>query len=95
MAIYGLIAEPKGLVAAETQGAPYQKIDDAKKELAGLLEEQLAPQVAIVDFAHKDDVQREMRRIIKRQLRAAGYSTEKGEALAENVVDLMKRRSRQ
>jgi type I restriction enzyme, R subunit len=91
-AIYGLIAEPKPMNLAETKVAPYGQVDEAKKELAGLLEEQLSPQVAIVDWMHKDDVQREMRRLIKRQLRAASYPTGKIDSVAESVVDLLKRR---
>jgi len=92
-AIYGLIAEPKPVNVAETKGRPYgAKIDDAKKELAGLLEEQLEAQVSIVDWVHKDDVQREMRRLIKRQLRAANISAEKIDSTAESVVELLKRR---
>ena len=35
------------------------KVDEAKKELAALLEEQLAPQVGIVDWATKEEVLRE------------------------------------
>lgn len=89
-AIYGLIAEAKPAVLKDSR-AP---VDDAKRELAALLEEQLEPQASIVDWVHKDDVQREMRRLIKRQLRAALYPSEKAEALAESLVDLMKRRSR-
>jgi type I restriction enzyme R subunit len=91
-AIYGLIAEPKPLMLAEPKGPTYGKVDEAKKELASILEEQLSPQVAIVDWHHKDDVQREMRRLIKRQLRAAGYPTNKIDSVAESVVDLLKRR---
>ncbi len=82
-AIYGLLAQTTST-----------KIDDAKKELAAILEEQLEAQVAIVDWVHKDDVQREMRRLIKRQLRAASYPADKIDAVAESVVDLLKRRRR-
>jgi type I restriction enzyme R subunit len=92
-AIYGLIAEPKPLSLAEPSGTPYGKIDDAKKELASLLEELLAPHAAIVDWYHKDDVQREMRRMIKKQLKAASYPAAKIDSVAESVVDLLKRRS--
>lgn len=92
-AIYGLLKGPPQLTAAEPKGAPYgAKVDEAKTALASLLEEQLTPQVGIVDWAHKDDVQREMRRLIKRQLRAAGYALDKIDATAESLVDLLKRR---
>ena len=50
--------------------------------------------MTIVDWATKDDVQREMRRLIKRQLRAAGFATDKIDPTAESIVDLMKRRRR-
>jgi type I restriction enzyme, R subunit len=93
-AIYGLITEPKPITVAEPRGTPYGHVDDSKRELATLLEEQLGPQVAIVDWPQKDDVQREMRRLIKRQLRAASYPSEKIDSVAESVVDLMKRRRR-
>ncbi len=93
-AIYGLLKGPAPLTAAETKGTPYgATVDEAKTALASLLEEQLAPQVGIVDWAHKDDVQREMRRLIKRQLRAASYAADRIDAAAESVVDLLKRRS--
>jgi type I restriction enzyme R subunit len=92
-AIYGLIAEPAVHHAAEPVGPAYvRRMDDSKKELASLIEEQLEPQVTIVDWVQKDDVQREMRRLIKRQLSAAGVPVEKRESVAEAIVDLMKRR---
>ncbi len=91
-AIYGLITEAKPLLLAEPQGQPYGKVDEAKKELASLLEELLTPQTAIVDWAQKDDVQREMRRLIKKQLKAASYPAAKVDSVAESVVDLLKRR---
>lgn len=93
-AIYGLLVQPKGTRAAELQAAYGAKTDDAKKELAALLEEQLDAQVAIVDWANKDDVQREMRRLIKRQLRAASYPSDTIDAVAESIVNLLKRRCR-
>lgn len=43
-------------------------------------------------WTRKEEIQREMRRLIKRQLRAAGYAPQKVESLAETLVDLMKRR---
>ena len=93
MAIYGLLKEPTPLKAAEVKGAPYgEKHDESRTTLASLLEEQLDPQVTIVDWPHKDDVQREMRRLIKRQLRAASFPAGTIDATAESIVELMKRR---
>lgn len=91
-AIYGVLAEPKPLKLSESPGTPYGKVDPAKKELASLLEEQLEAQVTLVDWTRKDDVQREMRKRIKRQLRAAGFPDEKIDPMAETIVDLLKRR---
>jgi type I restriction enzyme R subunit len=91
-AIYGLITEAKPMPLAEPKGKPYGQIDEAKKELASLLEELLTPQTAIVDWAHKEDVQREMRRLIKKQLKAASHPAAKVDSVAESVVDLLKRR---
>lgn len=81
-AVYGLLKDPKD-----------SKVDESKTELASLIMEQLEPQLGIVDWIHKDDVQREMRRVIKRQLRAAGYAPEKADAVAGSIVELLKRRN--
>jgi type I restriction enzyme R subunit len=90
-AIYGLLVEPAPPAAGEPPG-PYGRIDEAKRELASLLEEQLESQVTLVDWVLKDDVQKDMRRVIKRQLRAAQYAVEKIDPIAESIVDLLKRR---
>jgi type I restriction enzyme R subunit len=90
-AIYGLIADPKPMTLAEPRGPAYGKIDEAKKELAEILEEQLAAQVGIVDWTTKDEVQREMRRLIKRQLKAASVPDEKRETMAESIVGTCQR----
>jgi type I restriction enzyme R subunit len=91
-AIYGLISESKPMRTAEAHLHGNVRVDEARKELASLLDELLTPQTTIVDWAQKDDVQREMRRLIKKQLKAASYPTERVESVAESVVDLLKRR---
>jgi type I restriction enzyme R subunit len=93
MAIYGMLTKPAPAGVREPPGPGYAPVDPAKTELASLIEEQLVPQVNIVDWVHKDDVQREMRRLIKRQLRAAGFPDEEHEPLARQMVELMKHRS--
>lgn len=60
--------------------------------LAEVLEEQLAPKAEIIDWVHKDEVQREMRQLIKRQLRAANYGANELDQMAGSVVELLKRR---
>jgi type I restriction enzyme R subunit len=92
-AIYGLVTEPKPMTLADPTRPRYAPVDESKKELASLLEELLEPHAAIVDWAHKEDVQREMRRLIKKQLKAASYPVAKIDSVAESVVELLKRRS--
>lgn len=85
LAIFGLVAPPMdGRVSEPSQ----QMI-----ELAALLEESVASEVEIVDWPRKDDVQREMRRQLKRRLRAAGIVEERLDPLASQIVDLLKVRS--
>jgi len=91
LAIYGLLHMPGGK-ARDAAESPYGKPDSAKTALAGLLEEHLAPHAEIVDWQMKDDVQREMRKVIKKHLRAAAYPAERVDSLAEGIVDLLKRR---
>jgi type I restriction enzyme R subunit len=86
-AIYGLLRQPDVLKVAEPGSD-----DDAEKALAEILEDTLTPHLAIVDWVRKDDVQREMRRLVKRQLRAAGVASEEVEAMAAAILDLMKAR---
>ncbi|MBI5498011.1 MAG: type I restriction endonuclease subunit R [Deltaproteobacteria bacterium] len=90
-AIYGLLLDEPVPRVAEP-GRRYGALNDSRRELAELVEEQLLPQTGIVDWVHKDDVQKEMRRVVKRQLRAAGFPADKVDAVAESLVDLMKRR---
>jgi type I restriction enzyme R subunit len=93
-AIYGLLRGGEPMPVGDTRGTPYLKPDEAKTALASVLEEQLEPHVSIVDWIQKDDVQREMRRLIKRQLRAASVPADRIDTTAESIVDLMKRRRR-
>jgi type I restriction enzyme R subunit len=94
LAIYGLLGllHLPGAKARDDAESPYGKPDEAQTALAGLLEEHLAPHAEIVDWQMKDDVQREMRKVIKKHLRAAAYPAERVDSLAEGIVDLLKRR---
>jgi len=88
-AIYGLLQEDKPMKIAEPRGPGY---DPASKELASLIDDVVERTASIVDWVQKDDVQREMRRQIKRQLGAAGVQGERAEALARAIVDLARAR---
>lgn len=88
LAMYGLLASRDAGRAAEGGGA----LDEGRRALASLLEEALAPHTDIVDWVRKDEVQRQMRRSIKRQLKAAQYGPEEVERLAGLIIDLLKAR---
>lgn len=49
-------------------------------------------ELAVIDWIRKDDVQREMRRQIKRHLRAAGFEADQIEALTARLMDLARAR---
>lgn len=48
--------------------------------------------LTVIDWARKDDIQREMRRRIKRQLRASGFSADRIEAMTAKIMDLARAR---
>ncbi len=59
-------------------------------DLKGLTDQIVAElhEEAVIDWVHKEDVQREMRRRVKRQLRLAGCSGDAVESLATSILDL-------
>ena len=67
-------------------------IDEAKKALAEIIEEAARPHVRIVDWVRKEDVQREIRKAIKRHLQAASYPDAARNELAPRILDLLKAR---
>jgi type I restriction enzyme R subunit len=85
-AICGVLAEDRPPIAAEEE-AVYQ----SKKDLASLIQEAIEPSTAIIDWAAKEDVQREMRQRIKKHLRAAQFGKSdatKIEAATARIMDL-------
>jgi type I restriction enzyme, R subunit len=93
LALYSLlVAGPPhpGEVAEARLPAPGEPLDESKKALASILEEQLDSLTKIVDWIRKDDVQREMRRVIKRQLEAAGTPKADRDRLALGIVALLR-----
>jgi type I restriction enzyme R subunit len=99
-ALYGLfLAPPTPGTIAERPGPGYGpsvnvNVDEEKKALATLVEDLLAPSLAIVDWAKKEDVQREMRMYVRRALRVAKVPPEALEAMIDAVMDVMRRRAR-
>ena len=88
-AIYGLLEEQRPMPVRE-DAAPYSA---ANRDLASLIDEEVAPFTELVDWWQKDDLQRQMRSKIKRQLRASGIEVDAVESLAANIVDLAKVRT--
>ena len=88
-AIYGLL-EQRRPMAARGDVAVYNA---ANRDLASLIDEAVAPFTELVDWWQKDDVQRQMRSRIKRQLRASGIAADAVESLAADIVDLAKVRT--
>ena len=88
-AIYGLLERQRPMVARDGKGA----YAAANRDLAALLDEAVTPFTELVDWQQKDDVQRQMRSRIKRQLRASGIASDSVESLAAEIVDLAKVRA--
>ncbi|MBI5510438.1 MAG: type I restriction endonuclease subunit R [Deltaproteobacteria bacterium] len=88
-AVYGVLEMARPVQAAEAR-APYNV---ANRDLASLVTEAMAGDLDVLDWHVKDDVQREMRSKIKRQLRAAGFAGDDVERLAAGMVDLAKART--
>ena len=74
-------------------GKTLPRTADANRDLAALIDEAVTPFTDLVDWWQKDDVQRQMRSKIKRQLRASGLAGEAVESLAADIVDLAKVRT--
>ena len=90
-AIYGLL-ENQRPIAVREDAATYNV---ANRDLASLIDESVAPFTELVDWWQKDDLQRQMRSRIKRQLRASGVADDTVDSLATDIVDLAKVRTDQ
>jgi len=88
-AIYGLLQQDRVLTTADSSSPTY---NEANKELATLIEEAIEPHTGVVDWENKEDVQREMRRVMKRQLRAAQVPGDRIDQIVGSVLDLAKAR---
>jgi type I restriction enzyme, R subunit len=83
-AIYGLL-DP---LPPQSVAEPQAQYDAGHKELAGLLQEAIEQSTGIIDWTQKEDVQREMRQRIKKQLRAARLAEDRIEHLTPQIVNL-------
>jgi type I restriction enzyme R subunit len=86
-AIYGLL---KGAQASRVAEDPPEYGEQRAREAASAIEWAVEPHVRIVDWSKKNDVQREMRRQIKRRLPDELYSKAEQERLAAALIDLLR-----
>ena len=86
-AIYGLL---KGAAIGRVGASRPANGDDLVREATSAIENAVAPHVAIIDWSKKADVQREMRRQIKRRLPPDVYDSDEQERLAAALIDLLK-----
>jgi type I restriction enzyme R subunit len=84
-AIYGVLGDDSGLPRPGTY-------DEGRKLLASRVEETLEPYVTMVDWAGKEDLQRRMRRDVKRVLREAGVGEDEIQQATLGILDLAKAR---
>jgi type I restriction enzyme R subunit len=87
-AIYGLLRGVQ--VHRRVSEAHAQYGEEQARDLAAAIEHAVAPHVTIVDWSRKSDVQREMRRQIKRRLPKDLYSPGEQERLAVALIDLLR-----
>ena len=87
-AIYGLLKGASVASVAAEGASSYG--GDRTKEVATEIEAAVAPHIAIVDWARKTDVQRRMRRQIKRRLPDDLYSKGEQDRLAAALIDLLR-----
>jgi type I restriction enzyme, R subunit len=89
-AIYELLGAAQTAGSASPAGEPSASngpVDTGRRAVAlGILED--LRELAVVDWTHKEDVQRRMRQAIKSQLRGAGHAREQVEALTSQLMDL-------
>ena len=88
-AIYGLLEKQRPRKVKDSTAI----YDAANRDLASLIDEAVTPFADLVDWQQKDDLQRQMRSRIKRQLRAGGIDDDAVESLATDIVDLAKVRT--
>ena len=86
-AIYGLL---RGADASRVAEEAPEYGEEQVREVAAAIESAVEDFVEIVDWSKKSDVQRQMRRQIKRRLPNEVYSKEAQDRLALALIDLLK-----
>ena len=81
-ALYQLLSTP------QSDDGSSRLSDATLKELAKSIEGSLRPLTEIIDWPHKEDIQRKMRQQIKSQLRLSHYPREQIESITARLMDL-------
>ena len=87
-AIYGLLEQKRPMTVREKPAA----YNVANRDLASRIDGAVTPFTDLIDWQQKQDLQREMRREIKQQLRDSGTADEVVESLTTDIVNLAKAR---
>lgn len=75
---------------AEAPVLYHAEVDEPARDLAAQIEDDIRD-LAVIDWTMKEDIQREMRRRIKRRLRTAGFAPERVEAATTGILDVARR----
>ena len=93
-AVYQLISADGPPTSADNGRSQPSELDQTRKQIAAEVEAAMAHHREVVDWPSNPDVQREMRRDIKRTLRPSGdYSEDALDDLANQIVEVARRRS--
>lgn len=75
---------------AEAPALYHAGVDEPARDLAAQIEDDIRG-LAVIDWTMKEDIQREMRRRIKRRLRTAGFAPDHVEAATTGILDVARR----
>ena len=92
-AVYELLASPS-VAAGEASGSYRTALDEQTTAAARAIERAIQRHSDVIDWQSNLEVQREMRRDIKRELRGTGdFTEERLDELAHQIVDVARQRS--
>jgi type I restriction enzyme R subunit len=91
VAVYDAIGRETDEPLAAADGEATYRVDSGRRDLANAILEELRA-LTVVDWVHKEDVQRRMRQATKRHLRRAGIAAAGLEAMTDRVMELARTR---
>ncbi|MEX1363584.1 MAG: type I restriction enzyme endonuclease domain-containing protein, partial [Nannocystaceae bacterium] len=96
-AIFGMLRSGGGQASVAQEGSPGYGAQQREqlatlRDLASLIDDAIDPFTKYVDWRNKDELHREMRRRVSKQLRVAGHEHAEAKTLAAEIVKLAKAR---